>query len=178
LNVPHVLVLRYCLAAAGPYSSRSSVGWKPEAGCPYKTVRPALSPGRLAGSLAGRAMAAHWGSRCHTPAPPHRPTHQRSPLCGWPRSHSTTSKQPNAPATVGLARGGQPYQSTGLSENPVEQPTLASQGIDKNLLHPTTAGGTTGYNREFHATERSGAGGKQKKLPRFQFSSAAAARLC
>lgn len=38
--------------------------------------------------------------------------------------------------TVGLAKGGQPYQSTGLSNNPVEsRPTLASQGIDKNLAH-------------------------------------------
>jgi N6-adenosine-specific RNA methylase IME4 len=36
--------------------------------------------------------------------------------------------------TVGLAKGGQPYQATGLSDNPVA-PTLASQGIDKNLAH-------------------------------------------
>src|SRR5205823_4010703 len=36
--------------------------------------------------------------------------------------------------TIGLATGGQPYQSTGLAENPVA-PTLASQGIDKNLAH-------------------------------------------
>jgi N6-adenosine-specific RNA methylase IME4 len=37
--------------------------------------------------------------------------------------------------TVGLAKGGQPYQekSTGLPDNPVA--TLASQGIDKNLAH-------------------------------------------
>jgi hypothetical protein len=34
--------------------------------------------------------------------------------------------------TTGLAKGGQPYQSTGVSNTPVE-PTLASQGIDKNL---------------------------------------------
>jgi hypothetical protein len=34
--------------------------------------------------------------------------------------------------TVGLAKGGQPYQSTGVSNTPVE-PTLASRGIDKNL---------------------------------------------
>jgi hypothetical protein len=34
-----------------------------------------------------------------------------------------------------LAKGGQPYQkqSTGLSKNPVEKPTLESQGVDKNL---------------------------------------------
>jgi hypothetical protein len=38
--------------------------------------------------------------------------------------------------TVGLAVGGQPYhQPTGFSNNPVERPTLASQGIDKNLAH-------------------------------------------
>ena len=37
--------------------------------------------------------------------------------------------------TVGLARGGKPYQgkSTGLAQNPVA--TLAMQGIDKNLAH-------------------------------------------
>ena len=36
--------------------------------------------------------------------------------------------------TVGLAKGGQPYQSsTGVKNTPVERPTLASQGIDKNL---------------------------------------------
>jgi hypothetical protein len=37
--------------------------------------------------------------------------------------------------TIGLARGGQPYQnkSTGVSETPVEIPTLADAGIDKNL---------------------------------------------
>jgi hypothetical protein len=34
--------------------------------------------------------------------------------------------------TAGLAKGGQPYQSTGVSNTPVE-PTFASQGIDKNL---------------------------------------------
>jgi hypothetical protein len=33
----------------------------------------------------------------------------------------------------GLATGGQPYQSTGLSKNPVAKPTLAQQGIDKTL---------------------------------------------
>jgi hypothetical protein len=34
------------------------------------------------------------------------------------------------------ATGGQPYQSTGLSENPVRKPiTLAEAGIDKNLAH-------------------------------------------
>jgi hypothetical protein len=36
--------------------------------------------------------------------------------------------------TVGLAKGGENYKSTGLSDNPV-LPTLASQGIDKNLAH-------------------------------------------
>jgi 16S rRNA G966 N2-methylase RsmD len=36
--------------------------------------------------------------------------------------------------TVGLAKGGQPYQSTGSKSDPVEQPhTLASVGIDKHL---------------------------------------------
>jgi hypothetical protein len=34
------------------------------------------------------------------------------------------------------AKGGQPYQSTGLSENPVDLPiTLAQAGVDKNLAH-------------------------------------------
>jgi hypothetical protein len=33
------------------------------------------------------------------------------------------------------ATGGQPYQSTGLSKNPVGSSTLAAQGIDKNLAH-------------------------------------------
>jgi hypothetical protein len=40
--------------------------------------------------------------------------------------------------TVGLAKGGKPYQqSTGFSENPVDLPmTLAAAGIDdKNLAH-------------------------------------------
>jgi hypothetical protein len=36
--------------------------------------------------------------------------------------------------TVGLAKGGQPNQSTGVSNTPVK-PTLASQGIDKNLAN-------------------------------------------
>ncbi len=36
--------------------------------------------------------------------------------------------------TVGLARGGQPYQSTGADEEPVDRPpTLAEVGIDKKL---------------------------------------------
>lgn len=36
--------------------------------------------------------------------------------------------------TAGFAAGGQPYQSTGLQNNPVERPaTLAEAGIDKNL---------------------------------------------
>ena len=34
--------------------------------------------------------------------------------------------------TVGLAKGGKPYQDTGLEKNPVT-PTLADAGIDKNL---------------------------------------------
>jgi hypothetical protein len=36
------------------------------------------------------------------------------------------------------AKGGQPYQykSTGFHKNPVEQPTLAQAGIDKNLATP------------------------------------------
>jgi hypothetical protein len=49
-------------------------------------------------------------------------------------------------ATVGLAKGGQPYQATGLSKNPVgrdhrvskkpgDPPTLAETGIGKNLAH-------------------------------------------
>jgi len=37
------------------------------------------------------------------------------------------------PATVGLAPAGRP--KIGLPENPIHQPTLASQGIDKNLAH-------------------------------------------
>lgn len=38
-------------------------------------------------------------------------------------------------ATVGLAKGGTPYKgkSTGVSNTPVEKPTLAAAGIDKNL---------------------------------------------
>lgn len=40
-------------------------------------------------------------------------------------------------ATVGLAKGGTPYKnkgkSTGVSDTPVERPTLAAAGIDKNL---------------------------------------------
>lgn len=37
--------------------------------------------------------------------------------------------------TVGLAKGGTPYKgkSTGVSKTPVEKPTLAETGIDKNL---------------------------------------------
>jgi len=36
--------------------------------------------------------------------------------------------------TVGLASGGQPYQSTGSGRDPVErQPTLDDAGIDKHL---------------------------------------------
>ncbi len=35
--------------------------------------------------------------------------------------------------TVGLAKGGQPYQSTSSKKEPVESPTLASIGIDKKL---------------------------------------------
>ena len=35
--------------------------------------------------------------------------------------------------TIGLSEGGRP--KTGLSENPVSVPTLASQGIDKNLAN-------------------------------------------
>jgi N6-adenosine-specific RNA methylase IME4 len=38
-------------------------------------------------------------------------------------------------ATVGLAKGGTPYKSTGLAKSPVEKPTLAEAGIDKNLAH-------------------------------------------
>jgi N6-adenosine-specific RNA methylase IME4 len=40
-------------------------------------------------------------------------------------------------ATVGLAKGGQPYQkTTGIPENPVARSgTLADNGIDKNLAH-------------------------------------------
>lgn len=34
--------------------------------------------------------------------------------------------------TVGLAKGGKPYQSTGVTDTPVT-PTLAEAGIDKNL---------------------------------------------
>lgn len=37
-------------------------------------------------------------------------------------------------STVGLSEGGRPTK-TGLLENPVSKPTLASQGIDKNLAH-------------------------------------------
>jgi hypothetical protein len=37
--------------------------------------------------------------------------------------------------TVGLAAGGQPYQLYRVVKNPVAKPTLASQGIDKNLAH-------------------------------------------
>jgi hypothetical protein len=37
-------------------------------------------------------------------------------------------------ATVGLAKGGKPYQkATGVSDTPVARPTLADAGIDKNL---------------------------------------------
>jgi N6-adenosine-specific RNA methylase IME4 len=38
-------------------------------------------------------------------------------------------------ATVGLAKGGTPYKgkSTGVSKTPVDKPTLADAGIDKNL---------------------------------------------
>jgi hypothetical protein len=35
--------------------------------------------------------------------------------------------------TVGLAKGGQPYQSTGVKHTPVDKPTLASADIDKEL---------------------------------------------
>jgi hypothetical protein len=39
-------------------------------------------------------------------------------------------------ADMPKAEGGQPYQPTGFSKNPVERaPTLESQGIDKNLAH-------------------------------------------
>jgi hypothetical protein len=38
--------------------------------------------------------------------------------------------------TVGLAKGWQPYQrSPGFPENPVEKPSLADVGIDKNLAN-------------------------------------------
>jgi N6-adenosine-specific RNA methylase IME4 len=36
--------------------------------------------------------------------------------------------------SIGLAKGGEQYHTTGLSKNPV-LPTLAMQGIDKNLAH-------------------------------------------
>jgi len=39
--------------------------------------------------------------------------------------------------TVGLAKGGQPYQSTGVLNTPVV-PTLAQAGIDKNLAEKPT----------------------------------------
>jgi hypothetical protein len=35
--------------------------------------------------------------------------------------------------TVGLAKGGQPYQSTGSARELVAAPTLADAGIDKKL---------------------------------------------
>src|SRR4051794_39972439 len=35
--------------------------------------------------------------------------------------------------TVGLAKGGQPYQATGSAKEPVETPTLADSGIEKKL---------------------------------------------
>jgi hypothetical protein len=40
--------------------------------------------------------------------------------------------------TVGLASGGQPYQSTGSASDPVERPTLADAGIDKHLADSST----------------------------------------
>jgi len=51
--------------------------------------------------------------------------------------HSSAGKGAEPPwqaqkETIGFATGGKPYQSTGLAQNPVA-PTLASQGIDKNL---------------------------------------------
>ena len=68
----------------------------------------------------------------------------------------------NEMATVGLAKGGQPYQATRVSEKPASPPTLAEAGIDKNLatkarkavlLHP--AGGVTistaAYRSDFEA---------------------------
>jgi hypothetical protein len=73
------LVLRYCLAAAGPYSSRSLVGWKPEAGCPFKTVRPALSPGRRGPGPRARVMACA-GFPAPSLAHPWVPTHHGSPV--------------------------------------------------------------------------------------------------
>jgi hypothetical protein len=40
------------------------------------------------------------------------------------------------PETVGLAKGGKPYQSTGSDTNPVETaPTLPDAGIDKTLAN-------------------------------------------
>ena len=46
---------------------------------------------------------------------------------------------------MGLATGGQPYQATGVSNMPVERPTLASQGIDKNLAKQARAFGELGH---------------------------------
>jgi hypothetical protein len=43
--------------------------------------------------------------------------------------------------TVGLAKGGEQYKPTGLSDNPVV-PTLAQQGIDKNLARRARNGFT------------------------------------
>jgi hypothetical protein len=53
--------------------------------------------------------------------------------CGYIRKAGVTDELRRAQKeTVGLAKGGQPYQkSTGLKTNPVK-PTLASQGIDKS----------------------------------------------
>ena len=41
----------------------------------------------------------------------------------------------NQRASVGLAVGGRPYQSTRFSGNPVRKPTLAEVGVDKRLAH-------------------------------------------
>ncbi|CCM66135.1 hypothetical protein [Sinorhizobium meliloti] len=56
--------------------------------------------------------------------------------------------------TVGLAKGGKPYQSTGLAKNPVAPATLAEAGIDKNLAkRGTKLGALPARRREFAPTE-------------------------